>query len=75
MKHWTDRQVSNSSLNYPPKDNRRRGVTITFLHGCSNEADHSAVGVGVEECTEEQAGLVCVPSYTYQDVLSIPGKR
>ncbi len=28
------------------EDNRRRGVTITFLHGCSNEADHSAVGVG-----------------------------
>ena len=26
--------------------NRRRGVTITFLHGCSNKADHSAVGVG-----------------------------
>ena len=45
-KHWTDRQVSNSSLIYPLKDNRRRGVTITFLHGCSNEADHSAVGVG-----------------------------
>ena len=28
------------------EDKRRRGVTITFLHGCSNEADHSAVGVG-----------------------------
>ena len=28
------------------ENNRRRGVTITFLHGCSNEADHSAVGVG-----------------------------
>ena len=40
-KHWTERQVSNSSLNYPPEDNRRRGVTITFLHGCSNEADKS----------------------------------
>ena len=28
------------------EDNRIRGMTITFLHCCSNEADHSAVGVG-----------------------------
>ena len=28
------------------EDNRRRGVTITFLNGCSNEADHSAAGWG-----------------------------
>ena len=28
------------------KDNRSRSVTITFLHGCFNEADHSAIGVG-----------------------------
>ena len=34
-------QVSNLSFNYPPKDNRSRGMAITFLHGCSNEADHS----------------------------------
>ena len=40
------RQVSNSSSNYPPRDIRKRGMTFTFLHGCSNEADHSAVGVG-----------------------------
>ena len=32
QKPWTDGQVSNSSSNYPPKDNRSRGMTITFLH-------------------------------------------
>ena len=26
---WTDRKVSNSSLNYPPKENRSKGMTIT----------------------------------------------
>ena len=26
QKHWKDGQVSNSSSNYPPKDNRRVGV-------------------------------------------------
>ena len=34
--------MSNSSLNYPPKDNGSKGMTITFLQGCSSEADHSA---------------------------------
>ena len=33
-KNWTDRQVSNSSTNYPPKHNRRRGVTITWRICC-----------------------------------------
>ena len=32
QKHWTVGQVSNSSSNYPQKDNRSRGMTITFLH-------------------------------------------
>ena len=26
--------------------NRKRGMTITYLHGCSNEADRSTVVVG-----------------------------
>ena len=28
------------------EDNGRKGMTITLLHGCSNKAEHSAVGVG-----------------------------